>query len=59
MIEEGEHTMIERSFGVSRRAILKSSLWGPALAALPGVTTRAAEVCVPGWDGWSWLAGCA
>ena len=33
--------MAERSFDVSRRAILKSSLWAPALAALPGLTTSA------------------
>jgi para-nitrobenzyl esterase len=35
-------TMAEGPFDVSRRAILKSSLWGAALAALPGFTTRAA-----------------
>src|SRR6202795_2666688 len=35
--------MAERPFDVSRRAILKSSLWGTALAALPGFATPAAE----------------
>ena len=35
--------MAQRSFDVSRRAILKSSLWGTAVAALPVFTTRAAE----------------
>ena len=33
--------MDERLFGVSRRAILKSSLWGTALAALPAFTAAA------------------
>lgn len=38
--------MTGRSFDVSRRAILKSSLWSTALAALPGFTTIAAEAVV-------------
>ena len=35
--------MAERPFDVSRRAILKSSLWGGACAALPAFTIAAAE----------------
>jgi para-nitrobenzyl esterase len=35
--------MAERRFDVSRRTILRSSLWGTALAALPGFTTPSAD----------------
>jgi para-nitrobenzyl esterase len=38
-----KNTMAEKTFDVSRRAILKSSLWGGALAALPGFAMPASE----------------
>jgi para-nitrobenzyl esterase len=38
-----KNTMAEKTFDVSRRAILESSLWGGALAALPGFAMPASE----------------
>jgi para-nitrobenzyl esterase len=35
--------MPETPLGITRRAIIKSSLWGTAFAALPGFATRAAD----------------